>query len=96
MARRLARSLVKLQKYAAAGNRTQINCLEGNYANRYTTAALEISWPNCSISTFRAGRNRRANRHVYNHLGQSLVYVHITLKTPVLVRTPKLSNVEPG
>ena len=27
------------QKSAAAGNRTQINCLEGNYANRYTTAA---------------------------------------------------------
>ncbi len=25
-----------------------------------------------------------------------LVYGHITLKTPVLVRSPKLSNVEPG
>ena len=24
------------------------------------------------------------------------VYGHITLKTPVLVRSPKLSNVEPG
>ena len=25
-----------------------------------------------------------------------VVYGHITLKTPVLVRSPKLSNVEPG
>ncbi|KAK2138211.1 hypothetical protein NP493_8270g00000 [Ridgeia piscesae] len=26
----------------------------------------------------------------------TFVYGHITLKTPVLVRSPKLSNVEPG
>ena len=26
----------------------------------------------------------------------SVAYDHITLKTPVLVRSPKLSNVEPG
>ena len=34
--------LVKMIKVAAAGNRTQINCLEGNYANRYTTAAVDV------------------------------------------------------
>ena len=27
------------QKNATAGNRTRINCLEGNYANHYTTVA---------------------------------------------------------
>ena len=27
------------QKSATAGNRTRINCLEGNYANHYTTVA---------------------------------------------------------
>ena len=26
---------------ATAGNRTRINCLEGNYANHYTTVAVE-------------------------------------------------------
>ena len=25
--------------YAMAGNRTRVNCLEGNYANHYTTIA---------------------------------------------------------
>ena len=30
---------IKEKIYASAGNRTQINCLEGNYANRYTTDA---------------------------------------------------------
>ena len=25
-----------------AGNRTRINCLEGNYADHYTTIALEV------------------------------------------------------
>lgn len=29
----------RIKYHAAAGNRTQINCLEGNYANLYTTAA---------------------------------------------------------
>ena len=27
-------------KIASAGNRTPINCLEGNYANHYTTVAV--------------------------------------------------------
>jgi hypothetical protein len=27
-------------KIATAGNRTRINCLEGNYANHYTTVAV--------------------------------------------------------
>lgn len=34
-------------KVAAAGNRTQINCLEGNYANRYTTAAYNTQQERC-------------------------------------------------
>ena len=28
------------QNYASAGNRTRVNCLEGSYANHYTTDAL--------------------------------------------------------
>ena len=41
-------SLVLLQKpnltqnYASAGNRTRVNCLEGSYANHYTTDALMV------------------------------------------------------
>ena len=31
------------KKSATAGNRTRINCLEGNYANHYTTVALSPS-----------------------------------------------------
>ena len=27
-------------KYASAGNRTRINCLEGSYADHYTTDAV--------------------------------------------------------
>ena len=35
--------------------------------------------------------------HFINDKNQGfVVYGHITLKTPVLVRSPKLSNVEPG
>ena len=30
---------IYLKKDASAGNRTPINCLEGNYANHYTTDA---------------------------------------------------------
>ena len=29
-------------KFALAGSRTRISCLEGNYANRYTTNAYKI------------------------------------------------------
>ncbi|WAR22515.1 YTX2-like protein, partial [Mya arenaria] len=38
------------------------------------------------------------NGHISNpfQLERTDVYGHITLKTPVLVRSPKLSNVEPG
>ena len=28
------------EQNALAGNRTRVNCLEGNYANQYTTNAL--------------------------------------------------------
>jgi hypothetical protein len=28
-----------LAKYASAGNRTRVNCLEGSYAHHYTTDA---------------------------------------------------------
>ena len=31
---------VSKQKYASAGNRTRINCLEGSYADHYTTDAF--------------------------------------------------------
>lgn len=30
------------KKYASAGSRTRINCLEGNYASHYTTDAAGI------------------------------------------------------
>ena len=30
--------------HAMAGNRTRINCLEGNYADHYTTIAVEGVW----------------------------------------------------
>ena len=30
------------QNYASAGNRTRVNCLEGSYANHYTTDALHM------------------------------------------------------
>jgi hypothetical protein len=30
--------------YAMAGNRTRINCLEGNYADHYTTIALALTF----------------------------------------------------
>ena len=33
----------KQRKVATAGNRTPINCLEGNYANHYTTVAVDSS-----------------------------------------------------
>ena len=32
----------KSKPTAMAGNRTRINCLEGNYAYHYTTIAVEI------------------------------------------------------
>ena len=32
---------VGLPKSASAGNRTRIDCLEGNHANRYTTDAVD-------------------------------------------------------
>ena len=34
------------QKSASAGNRTPINCLEGNYASHYTTNAYELKFFN--------------------------------------------------
>jgi hypothetical protein len=34
--------------------------------------------------------------YIMQKLTSIIVYGHITLKTPVLVRSPKLSNVEPG
>ena len=36
--------LFDLKKLALAGSRTRISCLEGNYANRYTTNALHIKY----------------------------------------------------
>ena len=46
------------------------------------------------------GRCRLVHTYIQSyksaHFPVSNVYGHITLKTPVLVRTPKLSNVEPG
>ena len=36
-------SFKKKKDIATAGNRTPINCLEGNYANHYTTVAVEFS-----------------------------------------------------
>ena len=42
--------MVKLNKNADAGNRTQINCLEGNYANRYTTSALTMTGTDAFIN----------------------------------------------
>ena len=47
-----------------------------------------ISWSVGSEKLF--GRFFQSNRPGYLHPG------HITLKTPVLVRSPKLSNIEPG
>ena len=35
-------SFKKKKDIATAGNRTPINCLEGNYANHYTTVAVEF------------------------------------------------------
>ena len=39
-----AKECPRVHKNATAGNRTRINCLEGNYANHYTTVALWSAW----------------------------------------------------
>ena len=41
----------KKKKPAMAGNRTRINCLEGNYADHYTTIAVKAltTAPPCSL-----------------------------------------------
>ena len=33
----------KFNTHASAGNRTQVNCLEGSYAHHYTTIAVSIN-----------------------------------------------------
>ena len=38
----LLKPFKKGKKYASAGNRTRINCLEGSYADHYTTDALVL------------------------------------------------------
>ena len=37
----LSMFVLQKKKCAMAGNRTRINCLEGNYADHYTTIALD-------------------------------------------------------
>ena len=37
-----------LTKYASAGNRTRINCLEGSYADHYTTDA-DVGLPRVNV-----------------------------------------------
>ena len=48
------------EKSASAGNRTPINCLEGNYANHYTTDA-SASWGSHEIQYSVESENKRTS-----------------------------------
>ena len=39
------------KKFASAGNRTRINCLEGSYADHYTTDAILLRMPSAQCQT---------------------------------------------
>ena len=38
----LSKQIIIVSKIASAGNRTRINCLEGSYADHYTTDAVQL------------------------------------------------------
>ena len=38
----LSKQIIIVSKIASAGNRTRINCLEGSYADHYTTDAIQL------------------------------------------------------
>ena len=48
----------EIKKHASAGNRTRINCLEGSYADHYTTDASTV----CDISS---GYNQNYDSECY-------------------------------